>query len=182
MGWPVCNNTLEKELVKEVPIWHEWTFHDIGLWISAVFAVVAILVSFLLIYLHATHYLKPWEQKHIIRILLMVPVYAIVSFVSYYNYTHSVYFEVLGDCYEAFAIASFFSLLCHYLAADLHEQKNYFRGIRPRPWVWPMGLIQKCWGGEHGIWRTPRSGLTWFNVSSFIADRAKLLTHICFSR
>jgi Organic solute transporter Ostalpha len=94
----------------------------------------------------------------------MVPVYAAVSFLSFLYYRHAIYFEVLRDCYEAFAIASFFTLLCHYIADDLHQQKNYFRAIRPRAWVWPLPWIQKCWGGRDGTWRTPRSGLTWFNV------------------
>ena len=94
----------------------------------------------------------------------MVPVYAAGSFLSYLYYRHSVYFETIESCYEAFAIASFFTLLCHYVAEDLHQQKNYFRTIKPKKWVWPMGWIQKCCGGEQGMWRTPRSGLTWFNV------------------
>lgn len=94
----------------------------------------------------------------------MVPIYATVSFLSYLYYNHSVYFEVVRDCYEAFAIASFFSLLCHYIAPDLHSQKDYFRSIQPRSWVWPLSWLKRIWGGDHGPWRTPRSGLTWFNV------------------
>ena len=101
----------------------------------------------------------------IIRVLFMVPIYSVVSFLSYFFYTRAVYFEVIRDCYEAFAIASFFSLLCAYVASDLHDQKDYFRKIRPRGWVMPISLFKRCCGGELGIWRTPRSGLTWFNVS-----------------
>ncbi len=140
-------------------------FHHIGLIISAIFGLIAVFVSWYLIWRHCTHYLKPWEQRHIIRVLFMVPIYATVSFLSYYYYKHSIYFAVLRDCYEAFAIASFFALLCHYLASDLHNQKDYFRGLRPRPWVWPLSWFRKCCGGERSIFRTPRSGLTWFNVS-----------------
>lgn len=124
-------------------------------------------MSWYLIWRHATHYLKPWEQRHIIRVLFLVPIYATVSFLSYYFYKHSIYFDTIRDCYEAFAIASFFALLCHYIAPDLHNQKDYFRGLRPRPWVWPLTWFRKCCGGERGIWRTPRSGLTWFNVSGY---------------
>ena len=97
----------------------------------------------------------------------MVPIYATVSWLSYEYYRHSIYFDVLRDCYEAFAIASFFTLLCHYLAEDLHEQKNYFRTIKPKNWLWPITWLQKCCGGKDGMWRKPRSGLTWFNVSFF---------------
>lgn len=101
----------------------------------------------------------------IIRVLFMVPIYSVVSFLSYYFYTRAVYFEVIRDCYEAFAIASFFSLLCSYIAPDLHNQKDYFRRLQPRGWVLPISYFKRCCGGEFGIWRTPRSGLTWFNVS-----------------
>jgi Organic solute transporter Ostalpha len=94
----------------------------------------------------------------IIRILFMVPVFSVVSFLSYYFYIHTVYYAVLRDCYEAFAISSFFSLLCGYVAPNLHDQKEYFRSIQPRDWVWPMK-----WG-KRKLFKTPRSGLTWFNV------------------
>jgi bacteriorhodopsin len=164
MGWPKCNTTLEDMTLSENPIYHGHTFHNLGLWMSAIFGVVAVALSFFLIFMHATHYLRPYEQRHIIRILFMVPIYATVSFLSFKYYNHSVYFEVLRDCYEAFAIASFFSLLCAYLAENLHAQKEYFRAIKPRNWIWPMGWFQKCCGGSQGMLRVPRSGLTWFNV------------------
>ena len=92
----------------------------------------------------------------------MVPIYSLVSFLSYVYYRHAIYFETLRDCYEAFAIASFFALMCHYLAPDLHSQKDFFRTLNPRPWVF-AGLLTKCFK-ERRSWRTPRSGLTWFNV------------------
>ncbi|EAS30589.2 uncharacterized protein CIMG_06068 [Coccidioides immitis RS] len=165
MGWPVCNETLQAERVSEVPLWDGGiTFHQLGLIISATFSLIAVLVSVYLVFQHAVHYLRPQEQRHIIRILFMVPIYAVVSFLSFYHYRHTVYFQVLRDCYEAFAISAFFSLMCHYIADDLHKQKEYFRGIVPKPWYWPLDWFQKCCGGERGIWRTPRSGLTWFNI------------------
>jgi hypothetical protein len=106
--------------------------------------------------------------NRIIRILFMVPIYACVSFLSYYYYKHAIYFEVLRDTYEAFAIASFFSLLCHYLAPTLHEQKDYFRKLTPHPWPWPVTWMTPCFGGERGCLRTPKSGLTWFNVRNVL--------------
>lgn len=164
MGWPVCNSTLEDERITEDKIWHDYTFHELGLGLSAIFSAIAVIVSFFLIMMHATTYSRPHEQRHIIRILFMVPVYAAVSFLSYLFYWHSIYFEVIRDCYEAFAIASFFSLLCAYIAQDLHHQKQYFRTISPKNWLWPMKYFQKCCGGDRGCLRVPRSGLTWFNV------------------
>lgn len=39
------------------------TFHHFGLIVSVTFALIAVLISFFLIWRHATHYLKPWEQR-----------------------------------------------------------------------------------------------------------------------
>lgn len=95
----------------------------------------------------------------------MIPIYAVVSFLSYLFYRYAIYWEVIRDCYEAFAIASFFTLLCHYLEPTLHDQKNFFRQLTPRNWVWPVPWLQKCTGGQgRGLLRVPRSGLTWFNI------------------
>ncbi|KAE8354281.1 organic solute transporter Ostalpha-domain-containing protein [Aspergillus coremiiformis] len=94
----------------------------------------------------------------------MVPVYSLVAWLSIFFYRKSVYFSVIGDCYEAFTISAFFALLCHYIAPDLRTQKEYFRGIEPKPWIWPLTWLQRCCGGQRGLWRTPRSGLTWFNI------------------
>jgi hypothetical protein len=164
-SFTTCNSTLEDGTISEVPLWDNgWTFHKLGIIICAGFALFAIAISLILITLHATHYSKPREQRHIIRILCMVPIYVTVAFLSFWRYHKSVYFTVLGNCYEAFAIAAFFSLLCHYIAPDLHTQKAYFRGIQPEPWVWPATWFTRCCGGDRGCWRTPRSGLTWFNV------------------
>ncbi|OOF92150.1 hypothetical protein ASPCADRAFT_210561 [Aspergillus carbonarius ITEM 5010] len=165
MGWPVCNSTVEDETITEVDLWDGGiTFHELCLIVGGVFGLISILVSFYLIAMHATHYSKKIEQRHIIRILLMVPVYAVVAWLGTYFYKNDVYYDVMGNCYEAFAISAFFSLMCAYIAPDLHSQKEYFRGVEPKPWVWPIPWMQKCMGGENGIWRTPRSGLTWFNV------------------
>lgn len=161
----ICNSTLEDAYINETPLWKGVTFHHFGLLLAAIFGLISVVISLFLIWRHATHYLVPGEQKHIIRILFMVPVYSVVSFLSYLYYRHAVYFDVLRDCYEAFAISSFFALLCHYVAPTLHDQKEYFRGVVPVNWFWGVFGLQKCTGGkDNGILRRPRSGLTWFNV------------------
>ncbi|EME45821.1 hypothetical protein DOTSEDRAFT_71499 [Dothistroma septosporum NZE10] len=161
----ICNTTLEDSVIAEDPLWKGFTFHHFGLFLAAIFGLISVIISLWLIYMHATHYLRPSEQKNIIRILFMIPVYSIVSFLSYLFYKHAVYYEVLRDCYEAFAISSFFALLCFYVAPDLHSQKEFFRTIQPKNWFLSVFWLQKCTGGENkGPFRKPRSGLTWFNV------------------
>ena len=161
-----CNSTLTDERIShEAAIVGNIDFHHVGLIISAVFGLISIIISFFLIFQHATHYLKPWEQKHIIRILFMVPIYATVSFLSYLYYWHAVYYDVLEQCYEPFAIASFFTLMCVYIAPTLRDQKDYFRSLQPKNWFWGVFGLQYITGGQNkGPFRKPRSGLTWFNV------------------
>ncbi|KAF3020548.1 hypothetical protein E8E14_007016 [Neopestalotiopsis sp. 37M] len=161
-----CNSTLEEMRIgSETKIAGPFTFHQLALIIAGGCAAIAILTSFYLMWRHATNYTKPREQKHIIRILFMVPIYSASAFLCIWYYWHAVYFQVLSDCYEAFAISSFFALMCHYMAPDLHDQKEYFRNMHPvKPWVWPVTWMNKCCGGERGPWRTPKSGLTWFNI------------------
>ncbi|KAF2400850.1 DUF300-domain-containing protein [Trichodelitschia bisporula] len=165
----VCNNSLitaGDELVKhETPLWKGFTFHHFGLIITATFGLIAVLLALFLMMQHARHYSVPGQQKHIIRIVFMIPVYATISFVSYVFYRHAIYWEVLRDCYEAFAIAAFFALMSSYIEPTLHDQKEYFRKIQVDNWVWPVPWMQKCTGGkERGLLRRPRSGLTWFNI------------------
>lgn len=83
----------------------------------------------------------------------MVPIYATLSTYSLVYYQRYIYFELIRNCYEAFAIASFFTLLSNYIAPNLHSQKQYFRKVQPKPWKFPLN-----WA------KIPRSGLTWFNI------------------
>ncbi|EAT79828.2 hypothetical protein SNOG_13028 [Parastagonospora nodorum SN15] len=137
----------------ESPLTEDLAFHQLALILSATFMCLSVSISCWLILDHALHYLKPYEQKHIIRILAVVPTYSILSFLSLLFYDKAVYLELLRSCYDAFAIASYFTLMCHYIAPSLHEQKEYFRNVRPKPWIFPLRNVA-----------IPRSGLTWFNI------------------
>lgn len=147
--------------------WHHVVIHHYGPCDTLQQAAGTATVSFSLLCLFPFRIFRLTALFHlysIIRILLMIPIYSLVAWLSIYYHKQAVYYSVMGDCYEAFTISAFFALMCHYLAPDLHSQKNYFRGIKPKQWVWPLNWAQKCCGGENGIWRVPRSGLTWFNV------------------
>ncbi|KID88208.1 hypothetical protein MGU_04618 [Metarhizium guizhouense ARSEF 977] len=163
-----CNTTLEDMKISpgsERLIAGRLNFHDLARVISASSTLIATALSLYLIWMHALHYTQPREQRYIIRILFMVPVYSISSYLQLEWYWHAIYFQVIADCYEAFAIASFFALLCHYVAPDIRSQKSFFRELHPiKPWVMPVNWFAKCCGGERGIWRLPKSGLTWFNI------------------
>ena len=54
-------------------------------------------------YLHLRSYTVPSEQRHIIRLLFIVPIYAFDSWLSLLllgGHQHYVYFDSVRDCYE----------------------------------------------------------------------------------
>ncbi|XP_072971409.1 protein LAZ1 homolog 2 [Typha angustifolia] len=75
--------------------------------IGAVFALVALVLSTLLILKHLRSYSNPAEQKWIIAVLFMVPVYAAESIISLWKPRFSIICDILRNCYEAFALYAF---------------------------------------------------------------------------
>uniref|UniRef100_W5N182 Transmembrane protein 184B n=1 Tax=Lepisosteus oculatus TaxID=7918 RepID=W5N182_LEPOC len=73
------------------------------------------------IYMHLRYYSSPNEQRHIVRILFIVPIYAFDSWLSLLFFTNDqyyVYFDTVRDCYEAFVIYNFLSLCYEYLGGE----------------------------------------------------------------
>lgn len=60
--------------------------HSVGWLVAGACTLVAVVTSLWLIDKHLTHFYAPHTQRHVIRILFLVPIYAICSFLSYYFY------------------------------------------------------------------------------------------------
>ncbi|XP_038890330.1 protein LAZ1 homolog 2 [Benincasa hispida] len=86
--------------------------------IAACFAVVALVLSLFLILQHLKSYSNPSEQKWIVAVLFMVPVYATESIISLWNPRFSLACDILRNCYEAFALYSFGSYLIACLGGE----------------------------------------------------------------
>ncbi|XP_014522367.1 protein LAZ1 homolog 1 [Vigna radiata var. radiata] len=74
---------------------------------SSIFMFVALVLSTYLIFQHLAAYNQPEEQKFLIGLILMVPVYALESFLSLLDSGAAFNCEVIRDCYEAFALYCF---------------------------------------------------------------------------
>ncbi|XP_014681203.1 PREDICTED: transmembrane protein 184B-like [Priapulus caudatus] len=73
------------------------------------------------IYQHLRYYTNPSEQRWIVRILFIVPIYSFDSWLSllfFNNDSYYVYFDTVRDCYEAFVIYNFLSLCYEYLGGE----------------------------------------------------------------
>ncbi|KAL9262282.1 LAZ1-like protein [Drosera capensis] len=81
------------------PIWAAVT--------AGAFVILTLALSLYLLFQHLAAYKNPEEQKFLIGVILMVPCYAIESFVSLVHPSISVDIEILRDCYESFAMYCF---------------------------------------------------------------------------
>ncbi|KAJ7537570.1 hypothetical protein O6H91_11G012000 [Diphasiastrum complanatum] len=78
--------------------------------IAALCTCTAIVLALWHIYMHLKHYTEPTYQRYTVRIIFMVPVYALMSFLSLVIIENSVYYNSIRDIYEAFVIYTFLSL------------------------------------------------------------------------
>ncbi|XWS72289.1 hypothetical protein CRYUN_Cryun02cG0027200 [Craigia yunnanensis] len=100
---------------------YEDTYRDLhhpAVIIGGCFAVVAVVLSLFLILQHLRSYTNPAEQKWIVAVLFMVPVYATESIISLWNPRLSLACDILRNCYEAFGLYSFGSYLIACLGGE----------------------------------------------------------------
>jgi len=108
-----------------------------------------VILSVRLVYLHLTHWYMPDVQKYVVRILYMVPVYAIQSWLSLLFHESRIYISSFRDFYEAYVIASF----VYYLIALLGGQDALVQLLRHKAetqpnlgeHAFPLSLILQRW-------------------------------------
>jgi len=124
----------QRTITQSNPIFLQTTAAQV---IAGLFVWTAVFVTCQQIYYHLRWNTNPAEQRWIIRILFIVPIYALHSWVSllFFNNEHYyVYFFTIRDCYEAFVIYNFMSLCYEYLGGE----GNIMSEIRGKP-------IQSSW-------------------------------------
>nr|CAH0110471.1 unnamed protein product [Daphnia galeata] len=100
--------------------------------IAGVFVWAAVFITCHQIYQYLRFYTHPSEQRWIVRILFIVPIYALTSWFSllfFHKNSYYVYFDTFRDCYEAFVIYNFLSLCYEYLGGE----GNIMSEIRGKP-------------------------------------------------
>lgn len=90
--------------------------HQIGWIISGGCTVLTVLITFYSVFSHLLHYHAPAEQRQIIRILYLPPVFGIISFFSYRYFRDYYYYELVQIIYEAVTITAFMLLIIEFVA------------------------------------------------------------------
>ncbi|KAF8178538.1 organic solute transporter Ostalpha-domain-containing protein [Mycena galopus ATCC 62051] len=129
----------------------------VGWLVAGIFTIVACVTSFWLVNKHLLWYTNKKEQRYIVRLLFMVPLYAIISLASYLWWNHSTPLLLIRDGYESTVLTAFFYLLLTYLSPNPDDQKAIFhkvglsraadaeaiaKGEEPKKWVFPLGSIK----------------------------------------
>ncbi|GAB2267501.1 hypothetical protein Dimus_038670 [Dionaea muscipula] len=92
--------------------------HGPAVVVAGCFVSVALVLSLFLIFQHLRSYTNPAEQKWIVWVIFMVPVYATESIISLSNPKTSLACDILRNCYEAFALYAFGSYLIACLGGE----------------------------------------------------------------
>lgn len=102
---------------------------------------------------HTVYWVRPAEQRQMIRIILFDVVFSITSFFSIYFYNSAVYNHAWSTFYEGLAMTALFLLYVQLLCPEIDHRAQYFHDL-PKTTI--RGKVRKGAGGS----------LNWFRVSS----------------
>ncbi|KAM9792327.1 transmembrane protein 184C [Neosynchiropus ocellatus] len=128
--------------------------HSKAWFIAGIFVFMTIPISLWGILQHLVHYTQPELQKPIIRILWMVPIYSLDSWIALKYPSIAIYVDTCRECYEAYVIYNFMTFLLNYLEnqypnlvmmLEVQEQQKHLPPLCFCP-PWPMGevLLLRC--------------------------------------
>uniref|UniRef100_A0A7S0EV46 Uncharacterized protein n=1 Tax=Hanusia phi TaxID=3032 RepID=A0A7S0EV46_9CRYP len=93
---------------------HEYEQHVIAWVIGAIFVMASVPLALQDIHFHIIHYVSPL-QRHYVRILWMIPIYAVESWLALRFNEQKIYLETMREAYESYVVYSFFKLMREFL-------------------------------------------------------------------
>lgn len=139
-------------------------------WFSAGgFVILGFPISIYGILMHLTNYYQPNIQCYVVRILWMVPIYSIESWLCLRFHEVAIYIETLRDCYESFVLYCFLQFLIEVLGGEealimLLKDKSPTRGVHMwgfdwciKPWIMgqPISAVDEATGQRTVKWTSP---------------------------
>jgi len=115
--------------------------------VAGVFTLLAVCASAITLVGHLQNFTMPEHQIFICRIILLAPIYAIISFLALAAPTYAVALETLRGCYEAFVLYAFFALLLTYLGGE----RALGEWLETRGYVQHWGIIRQLFPKRRNI-------------------------------
>lgn len=107
---------------------------------AGVASLLATLMSMVSIWLQTKNYRKPLLQRYVVRILMMVPIYALSSWTSMISQIAAQILDPIRDIYEAFTIYTFLHLLINYMGGE-RSLIIMMHGREPVHHLWPLNHV-----------------------------------------
>lgn len=93
------------------PISGDLTFHQLITYISAGCMALTFITTFIIMAGHVFRYRNPRIQKQLVRMIFLIPVFAVFSFIGVVSYRATEYMLLFAKLYEAFALIAVFYLM-----------------------------------------------------------------------
>ncbi|KAF9471458.1 DUF300-domain-containing protein [Pholiota conissans] len=118
-----------------------WDAHRIGWAVAGVCTAVTVIISTINVLSHCRNYTIPTQQRQILRILYMPPIYGIISFLSYRFFREYTYYSLIevGDLPQKILRSS--RLLLIEFVAEKSGKNNMLREKDKRKLLFPLC----CW-------------------------------------
>jgi hypothetical protein len=150
--------------------------HYIGWFSSAGFVLLTIPISIRLIVMHLLQYNAPHIQKYVVRIIWMIPIYSIESWLALRFRKASIYIETIREGYEAYVILCFF----YWLMAVLGEEQQLIIKLKQKPpdhgrHSWPISMFVSTWSMGNEIFQKCK-----FGVFQYVLIKNIMAILVCF--
>jgi len=134
--------------------------HYIGWFSSAGFVLLTIPISMRNIVQHLLNWNAPHIQKYVVRIIWMVPIYSVESWLALRFKAASLYIETIRECYEAYVIFNFMYFLIALLGEEQQlVQKLKFKSPEHGRHSWPVSLLVSPWLMGHELLQKCKFGV-----------------------
>eukprot|EP00731_Ephydatia_muelleri_P028273 Em0019g1146a len=168
-------------LVMPLLVWKlyrlETTPHFKAWFVAGVFVLLTLPVFLYGLVLHLLNYTQPHLQHYIIRIIFIVPIYSIDSFLGLLYPPSAIYWTTIRNCYESFVLYSFLRYLLNFLEhsyAPLDDTLNARPAFNPGA---PCCCMPSCPKGRPFIKRC-MVGVLQYTIIKVVLTLLALITQL----
>lgn len=175
--WVLCTATL---CALPLTIWefrnHDWSPHYMAWFIAGMFVIITVPISVYEVAMHTEYYTRPRLQRHVIRILWMVPIYSLDAWLALRFKDARGYLDPVREIYEAYVIYNFYAYLMNYLEDELGLPDEHLAKKAQIQHIWPFNHCLPPWKmGQEFIWET-KKGVTSYVIVRPLCTALALIT------
>ncbi|KAI5458811.1 organic solute transporter Ostalpha-domain-containing protein [Mariannaea sp. PMI_226] len=123
------------------PLFGDTSFYEFNKILSGSCAAFACLIMAGFIIMHITHYSKPNEQSKILKISLLLPSYAVISFLSVAFPSAFVYVSPWLEFIQSISLGAFFLLMCQFVSDSDAKRDVFFASLEIKNKRSPTGRV-----------------------------------------